>query len=253
MTSLKWLLLFLTYDQFLNGNKETNVPMTSDVYYFLLLLDAYYLERAFAPGLTLICSPNWNFFQKAQKKNWSPSIPPNYTLGWKICISIYINEWPLKGKDSLRPIPRKRWRQMSHKTADCLFHSGWACKDDDDIWREVNRDSTFCPPTPKKKNFFAPSQFSLRRLILPCQLWLRCCGKTEGLERKPWHGKSLRRRKTVNEKEKPHQEEWGASGRLVAGWRRCSGDIIGSVTDASALPKCILQPLVYSVSLEWDI
>lgn len=107
--------------------------MTLDVYYFLLLLDIHYLEHPFTPGLTLICSPNWNFFQKAEKKN-CPLLSPlgwNHTLGWKICISIYTNEWPLKGKDSPRPILRKRWRQMSHKTADCLFHSGWACKDDD--------------------------------------------------------------------------------------------------------------------------
>lgn len=81
MTSWKWLLLFLAYlqpladvvlalssqfqasqvplDQFLNGNKETNVPMNLDVYYFLLtLLDIHYLEHPFTPGLTLICSPN---------------------------------------------------------------------------------------------------------------------------------------------------------------------------------------------------
>lgn len=70
--------------------------MTLDVYYFLLLLDIYYLEHPF------------NFFSKGTKEKLPSSVPPNYTLGWKIYISIYINEWPLKGKDSPWPMLRKR-------------------------------------------------------------------------------------------------------------------------------------------------
>lgn len=97
-------------------------------------------------------------------------------------------------------------KKRFHEIADCLYHCGWACKEDDS-WSEVNYENTFCSETqelpcmkPLNGNFFWYRSFF--HVSQP-----QCSRKTEEKGRKLCSCENGLQRQMVKENKAVQKEE----------------------------------------------